>query len=111
MVLANTVTDANTSTKVSNSTETDKRPEATVKNRIVQETHLNKNRNLKIQIDTISDIAPDTKSWNKKILVFSKCNFLYIAAWWKKDPEWTASSKKKAQLKMVRIKIASYFNS
>ena len=73
MVTANMGTDANICTKVSNNTGMDKRPEVTVNNRTVQETPLNKKKNLKIQIDTISDIAPDTKSSRRKISAFLKC--------------------------------------
>ncbi len=75
MVTVNMVTDANICTKVSNNIGTDKRPEATANSPSVLKTRLNRKKNLKIQIDTISDIAPDMKSSNKKISTFSRCNF------------------------------------
>jgi hypothetical protein len=74
MVSVNTGTDANICTKVSNHKEMVKRPEVTANNPTVQETLLNRKKNLKIQIDTISDIAPDTKSSRRKISAFLRCN-------------------------------------
>lgn len=62
MVHVSMGTDVNIYTKVSNNTETDKRPEVTANNRTVLETRLSRRKNLKIQIDTISDIALVTKS-------------------------------------------------
>jgi hypothetical protein len=80
MVTVNMATDANICTKVSNNTGTDKRPEVIASSPTVLKTRLNRKKNLKIQIDTISGIAPDMKFSNKKILAFSRCNFRVIAA-------------------------------